>query len=235
MIKLKFTLALFFLLFSVTGSAQTDFSAKTWHFIDTSIAKKRNLADLNVLLNNLEKKAETEQDYFNYARCLNYKIQIKDLKTEDTLYFKNSAFLDTLLLQKQLPPQTQYALHIISAKRLLYFASKYNRFDGNRYQRKDMLFNYAAFTNKELDSIALQHFEKAKELAKQIGNINIDKALWLSLNPLQFLFKPNLFDLVIAEQINAFSMRNQFWGPANYFLRSLLSLPQDVFITTLDS
>jgi len=233
--KPKLVIIFLFLLSSNSMLAQADFSAKTWHFIDTSIAKRRNLVNLTVIINELQQKAMAAENYFYYGRCLDYKIQLADQRTEDSFYFKNSAIIDTLLLQKQLPSTAQYVLHLMAAKRLKLFVAKYKRYNQNRYERRDLVFNYAAFTNTELDSIASLHFEKAKMLAQQINAITVDDALWLSPDPLQFLFKPGLFDIAIAAQINSLAVTNRYRASEARFKIGWLLISQDAFIEKLDS
>lgn len=233
--KPKYLVIIFLLGISFSLSAQNDFSAGTWHFIDSSIAKKAKLGDLLLTVNNLGKKAWQEQKYFYAARCLNYRMLITDLRTEDTLYFKNSSFIDSLLVQTGLPEDMQYSLHMMQARRVKNFIKGYKKFQQNRYERKDLPVNYAAFSNLELDSIVQQHFEKAKLLSKQARNINIDEALWLSSDPLQFLYKPELYDIAIAEQIAAIDKMYYYQFDVISFYKTWLELSQDGFISKLGS
>jgi hypothetical protein len=68
-----------------------------------------------------------------------------------------------------------------------------------------------------------------------IAGNNVGDALWLSSDPLQFLFRPGLFDIAIGEQIN--SARKKYYFPpfteTNMF--RLLSLAPDEFIDTMAS
>lgn len=189
------------LFIGLSAYTQNEFSSETWRFIDTSIQKKRNLGDVLKLVNDLRKKAYLEQDYFTAGRCYNYQLQIADLRTEDTLWFKNSAFIDSLLQNDRIPLELRLCMQVMQARRLNVFAHRYNRFERSRYGRRDLQVNYAAYSNQQLDSISNLYFEKAKELSKSINTNSIDKALWLSSDPLQFLFKPHLYDIAIAEQI----------------------------------
>jgi len=118
MCKIKNLPFLLLFFFSVTAKAQTDLSAKTWFYIDTSLYTKTNLVELGTTIDKLKAKAMAEQKYFYVVRCLNYTMRIADLKTEDSLYFKNSSFIDEMLLQPQQPKQLQYALHLMQASRL---------------------------------------------------------------------------------------------------------------------
>ncbi len=233
--KPKYLVIIFLLSISFSGSAQNDFSAGTWYFIDSSIAKKAKLGNLLLTVNYLEKKAWQEQKYFYAARCLHYWMLITDMRTEDTLYFKNSAFIDTLLAQTGLPEVMQYSLHLMQALRVKNFGQGYKKFQQNRYERKDLPINYAAFSNPELDSIVQWHFEKAKLLSKQAKNINVDEALWLSSDPLQFLYKPDLYDIAIAGQIAVINKKYFYMLDKKAFYKKGLTVSQDEFIAQLDS
>ena len=228
-----FSIIITFLLYSAV-QAQTDFSPEAWHHIDTSIQKKKNLADVLGLVRNLREKAGQQNEYFIVGRCYNYELKIADIRTEDTLWFKNSAFIDSLLLNNPLPTQLKWCLQVMQAKRLNEFAHRYNRFERSRYQRKDIPINYALYSNKELDSISNLYFDRAKQLSETLVLENVEKALWISSDPLQFLFKPHLYDIAITEQINCAGNTSNF--ALSYFKKKIndyLSLSPDDFIQVI--
>ena len=140
-------------------------------------------------------------------------MQINDKRSEDSFYFKNSAFIDTFLLNKQLPAELKWCVMLMHAKRLSDFARRNNRFQRSRYERQDLLINYASYSNKELDSISNVYFENAKRLAGSKRIEDIGNALWLSSDPLQFLIKPDLYDITITEQIYSA-------GKINYYIQA---------------
>ncbi|MEO8403783.1 MAG: MG2 domain-containing protein [Chitinophagaceae bacterium] len=183
--------------------AQNDFSPKTWLSIDTSIEKRNNLRDISGKVDVLLAKAMNEKKYVQAIRCYNYKIWIADLRTEDSMYFKNSSVLDSLLSNSKNSALLEVCAQVILGKRLINFTTRDNRFQRQTYERTDIPVNYAAQSNEQLDSLAQVCFNKAKELSKNISIDNIDELLWLSSHPLEFLYKPDLYDLVIAEQINS--------------------------------
>jgi|CXWL01.1.fsa_nt_gi uncharacterized protein YfaS (alpha-2-macroglobulin family) len=233
--KHKFLLSGIIFFYPVLLFAQNDFSAKTWHFIDTSITKKAKLDDLLSIVNTIKIKADQEQKYFYSARCLNYRMLIADLRTEDTFYFKNSAFIDTLLQETGLNNTMRYSLHLMQAYRIINFKSRYKKFQQGRYERRDLPINYAAFANDGLDSISQLHFEKAKALSGQISGANINEVLWLSSDPLQFLYKPDMYDIAMAGQIEAVSKKHYFHAGAMLFLKKSIGLSPVDFVTSLDS
>jgi hypothetical protein len=230
-----FSLSLLLICFSsLSLRAQTAFATQTWFGIDSALYTKTNLIDLLATVQNLKTKAIAEKRNLLVARCLNYEMQIADKKTEDSLYFKNSAFIDEMLRQQQ-PKELQFALELMQAARLKRFITGYHKFQINRYERRDVIINYAAMADSTIDSLSQQHFEKAKILAKEIAVQNIDDALWLSADPLQFLFKPTLFDIAIAEQLNAVKAKFYYqFKLAKQFVQ-WLPLSPDAFISKLDS
>lgn len=214
--------------------AQEDLSPKTWHFIDTSIAGDQNLGDLEKTVNKLYQKAWAEKKYFQAGRCIAYLVRITDKRTDDTLYFKNSDILDDLLVQHEPQPAAfKYVLHMLKAKRLVYFISRYNVYYWKKYERNDIPVNYAAYTSDQLDSIADIHFKIARSLAKELNPAEMEDALWLSSQPMQFLFKPGFDDIAIAEQIAAVPRR--YFNSALVFLKNWIDLSQEEFIVKLDS
>src|SRR6185295_18027870 len=131
--------------------------------------------------------------------------------------------------------ELQMPMHLVIAERISSFTFRGLRFNRQRYERTDIPFNYAAYSNERLDSIAQYHFEQAKVLAKKTFLIPIDGALWLSSHPLLFLFKPDLFDITIAEQISYSTNGNFIPYRLQLKRRQWLSLLPDQFINEIDS
>ena len=153
-------------LFLFFSSYSQEFSINTWRYIDTSIERKKNLLEVSTLVQQLKQKAISEKEYFQMARCYYYQMLITDQRTEDSLYFRNSAFIDSILKIQGSHAELKLAMHLLQAKRLSAFTTRNNRFSRQRYERKDIPVNYAAYTNDELDSIAQVHFKEAKSIAK---------------------------------------------------------------------
>ena len=59
---------LFFSLFHLSSYSQVD-PGTIWHYIDTNIAKKENLSDLDSLLQHLKQKTIAGKNYFQTAHC----------------------------------------------------------------------------------------------------------------------------------------------------------------------
>jgi alpha-2-macroglobulin len=232
----RFFIAAIILLFSFDNYAQSGISDYTWLHIDTSIARKRNLADIDSLVSSLRQKAWAEHRYSDIARCYYNQIRIADQRTEDSFYFRNSAIIDSLLMTKNLHPELQLAMHVLKAKRLSVFTTMYKKFNEARYERKDIPFNYAAYSNHRLDSIAQHHFQLAKEMSISMPVKDSREFNWLSTDLLLFLFKPRLYDIISAEQISFY--HSQLRGQNMTLIKKLpyyLSLSPDAFISSLDS
>jgi len=100
-------------------------------------------------------------------------------------------------------PQLLYAIEILLAKRISGFTGEYHRFSRMKYESTTIPVNYASYPDSMLDKMAANHFENAKRLAKEITFNSNEGILWLSSDPLVFLFKPGPFD--IAMNVNAYS------------------------------
>lgn len=220
------------------GFAQSITNPSLWKNIETSIHQKK---ELQLTLNRLEtikRDAQKNENSVELARALCYIMLIRDIKTEDSLYFHNSFFIDSIL-QSSSNPELELLMHHLQAQRLWKFRTKYLKFNRARYETRAPAVNYAALSNRELDSLINYHFERAKELCNQVDLTKeewaTDKILWLSSSPLTFLFKPNLADIISYEQINTVERIE----PSNSFLyfsaKDWLSLSQDQFIDSLSS
>jgi len=222
-------------LFTILRAYPQDFSATTWLHIDTSITKKKDLSAVYDFVIQLKQKALAEKKYFDAARCYYYQVVIADQRTEDSFYFRNSALIDSILSSSTGNSELQLAMHWLQAKRLSVFTTRNNRFNRQRYERKDIPVNYAAYDNAQLDSLSRLHFEEAKKIAGNIPVTNTHDLLWLSVDPLVFLFKPGVFDLLIADQVY-YTKRKYYYSfpPASRQIK-IMRLSQDDFITAIDS
>jgi hypothetical protein len=197
------------ILFSTNCFSQTNTEALVWKNIETSIHHQKTL---DVTLNRLaaiKKEAQKNDNAVELARSLCYTMLIQDIKTEDSLYFHNSLFIDSILKTSS-NQELKLLMHYLQAQRLWKFRTKYLRFNRARYETKAPAINYAALNNGQLDSVINYHFEQAKALNKALSQKNntqwdAEQISWLSSSPLTFLFKPTLFDIISYEQISAIS------------------------------
>ncbi|HEX6426653.1 MAG TPA: alpha-2-macroglobulin family protein, partial [Niastella sp.] len=157
-----------------------------------------------------------------------------DARTEDSLYFRNSAFIDSILLAPGTPADLLLIMHVIQAHRLANFNNKPS-FNRARYEKKDLPFNYAAFTDQMLDSAILYHYEQAINLVPASKMEDLENYIWLSSNPLVFLFKPTLHDIIKAEQIAYNSSVCRFDNSWKKQFSHWLKLSPADFIKALDT
>jgi alpha-2-macroglobulin len=179
--------------------------ADTWHNIERSLRTKDNMEATRNRLQQLKQEAIANKDYASAARAFCYTMLLQDQNKEDTFYFRNSAFIDSILLS---PADTalKCIMHYLQAQRLWKFSQKYFKFNRRLYEIKDLPVNYAAFNTRELDSLIKFHFEQAADAAVHLRNTgkepSVDKVIWLSSTPISFIWKPSLVDIIYKERIS---------------------------------
>ncbi|GAA4311402.1 alpha-2-macroglobulin family protein [Mucilaginibacter gynuensis] len=218
------------LLILLLGNAfsQIPTGANVWPDIESDIKWKNNLQDTRQKLLSMQQKAIKTNDDITHARCLYSLLKISDQITEDSLYFRNSAFIDTLLNSKSASLKLKTMLHLLQAQRLAGFGNKYLRFKRETYQTPKLPNNYAALSNARLDSMAYSHIATAAKINPFKGFIA--DLLWLSSTPDVFLFDGAGFkDVIYAEQVAMASKNNstndELW----------IKLPSPAFRARLDS
>lgn len=231
-LKWPFFVILTFLL-PVFTSAQTNNDPAFWDSLETGIKAKRHLVNTYKRLEDIKAEALQQKDYNIYARARFCQLIIADLKSEDSCYLQNATFIDSTLLDPRTPAALRLPMHLMLAQRLRAFRDKVN-FRGREYFKGD-IYKYASFTRPMLDSTIQFQYEQAKILANDFDETTPDRYLWLSSNPLLFLFQPGLKDIVLAEQIAyhaSISYFNDFWQ--KQFSQWLQLAPADL-INALDT
>lgn len=228
-------ISLLFVFFNCVGQPGVDPSV--WTNIEASIHQQKNLETTFNRLQKIMEGAQRNKKPAELARSLCYMMLIKDLKTEDSLYFHNSAFIDSIL-SKSSDTKLNLLMHYLQAQRLWKFRTKYLKFNRARYETKELPYNYAGFSNDQLDSLINYHFKEAKALNDMSGSSperswNIDRFLWLSSSPVTFLFRPTLADIISLEQINATKSIGPSYKSPGRLPKEWLSLSQDRFIDSL--
>jgi len=200
--------------------------------LETSIRENKTLLQTQQELEFIKKHALESQNDILFARSLYDLMQIRDRRTEDTLYFRNSAFIDTLL-HNNITPRLKAILLVMHAQRISNFDSRYRRFNSAAYRVKDVKTNYAAFDRNQRDSIVNSDLNTAS----QFHNSAIDghDLLWLSSNPDVFLFDPKFEDIVLSERVNLLAIRHNYNSEQGTLFPQWLSLTPPAFITKLDS
>lgn len=177
-----------------------------WYHADTSIEGKSNLQDLRRQLVTWKAYYSSAKNDAMTARCFYYLQQIDDLVTEDTLYFKNSLYIDSILRSSGPSVLMKTIMHMLKAKRISAFThhagfvlkrSRFNSYDPN--------VKYGAMSTRELDSLVLSQFQIALNLSKSISPTDAKELLWLSSDTTIFPFAADMQDLIYAERIASFA------------------------------
>ncbi len=216
-----------FLCFNTSGQSIIDPAA--WKTIDSAINNRNNLNDFQIRLLKIKTKAIAEHNDAAMARCLADLLMIEDQKTEDSLFFRNAAFMDSILSSSSSSELLKSIMHLLLARRISEFESNfYYRNNKNLIRTEIPGKEYALMDRKELDSLINEHIDMSISISKKLERTNLDELLWLSSNPLIFLFKPDYTDLLYGERI--FMFRNQWGNHSEKDASKWLSESQDAFI-----
>ena len=97
--------------------SQNQINNSNWTTIERAIKEKHNLDSVSQKLIQLKNEAKASSKDVEFLRAIYYLIAIDDQRKEDTFYFRNSAFIDTLLLREP-NPKAELVLHLLQAMRL---------------------------------------------------------------------------------------------------------------------
>lgn len=202
--------------------------------IEKEILAAHNLSDAKDSLTAMYSRLYAGRQFLQAGRCLNDLIQISDIRTQDSLYFKNSAILDSLLLSEK-DSLFLCVLHFMQANRLETFLqnSSWSQYRKRFFLRKDIPVNYAVLDNDSLRELADYHFSLSRKLLPQLAIPGIEDALWLSPAAAAILFKPSLYDLLIHQQIVKSALRFPVGWQQQKDL--IISLPENKFTQMLDT
>ncbi len=158
---------------------------------------------------------------------------IADQRSEDTLFFRNAAFMDSILNSTTASVFLKSLMHLLLAKRINEFKERFNyRRNKNLIRTGNPSMEYGQMTDKDLDSLIADHMEKAIDISKQLNRTNPEELLWVSSDPLIFLFKPVYTDLLYGERICMIHTRSGGFSDKN--ASAWLSQSQDWFIKNGD-
>ena len=205
-----------------------------WEEVANSLKNKNKLLSLKSEVVLFGLKAQHAGHTIDYARSLYYKMLIDDARTEDTLYFRNSAFIDSLLLSPMASDELKSVMHLLQGKRLRNFNSRSLKFRKDKYQLKNLPVNYAAYSAAKLDSLIEAHFQKALDVKYAFSQPG-KKLIWLSSMPDVFLFNPTITDIVRIEQLTYLIENTGSNVIESAEVAELLELPSADFIKALDS
>ncbi|MDB5851899.1 MAG: alpha-2-macroglobulin domain protein, partial [Rhodoferax sp.] len=232
----KYYLVLAFSFQFINGFCQvtTDsLTTKSIERLEAAIRVKKTLLQTQQELEFIKQKALKSHDDILLARSLNDLLQIRDQLTEDTLYFRNSAFMDSLLNSSATSLQLKAIIHILHAQRISRFDTRPLKFNRAAYRTQGLKNDYAALNTFLLDSIVNNDINESLKYhsTKAEGN----RLLWFSSNPDVFLFEPRFEDIALAERVNLLAIKKYFNEEQSDVLGSWLSLSSPAFLNKLDS
>jgi len=231
---LLFLFSFFFVVATKFSSAQNRAEPEKWLRIERQIRLDSNLISLSREVESIRVEADNLGNDVDHARTLYYQMLIKDKRTEDTLYFKNSAFIDSVLMSSTAPKALKVMMHVLQAKRLMSFDRKYLHFRRDKYETRNDPHNYAALRASALDSVIKGHFENA--LSEKGHRIKPNRnLLWLTDHDDVFLFDPSLTDIVWVGLIDYSLQKNIALAISADKVRALLGQPSDLFLRAIDS
>ena len=201
--------------------------------LEASLSKKELLQQIKDSLEAIKYKAIASGNQALQARCLFDLLRIRDLRTEDSLYFRNSAFMDTILNDRSSPVKLKALVYILHAQRLHLFSQRYLKFNEAAYRTPDLYGNYAALSLTQRDSIIASDLSAAFKLSPFEGDRS--DLLWLSTNPDVFLFKPTFQDIVLSESVNLTANHYEDYYIETKRMATWASLPSAAFRKVLDS
>lgn len=197
--RMKWSLLLLLLAGFYTATAQQ----VNWDSIQSDIFKKRNLVDVFNELEAVKKTAAASKDEITVARAWYHQMQIQDQRKEDSAYFSNSYFIDSILTDGNCSLLMRSMMLMMKAKRVAKFRQQFfwnNR--KNLFTAAASSIDFRLLNANQLDSLTQLYLEDAKHISLQLNSIEPNKLLWLSTDPLLFLFKPSFTDIIYGEQLH---------------------------------
>lgn len=197
--RMKWQLSLLLLACCYTATAQQ----VNWDSIQSAVFKKRNLVDVFNQLEAVKKTAAASKDEITIARAWYHQMQIQDQRKEDTAYFSNSYFIDSILTDGNCSLLMRSMMLMMKAKRVTDF--RHRLFWNNRkklFTAAASSIDFRLLNANQLDSITQHCLEDAKHISLGLNSIDPNKLLWLSTDPLLFLFKPSYTDIIYGEQLH---------------------------------
>lgn len=201
--------------------------------LENNIKQKQTLVEARAELSAIYNQAANSGNYTLQARSLNYLIIVRDQLTEDSLYFRNSAVVDSLIKAPETSANLRSILYVMQARRISRFNQLPRKFNAAAYRLKNISNNYAALNAEQRYALAGKYLDTAL-MGTKIAKNEAGQLKWLSGTPDVFLFEPGFEDIVLAEKVNLASQNIQFADP-RVGLVDLLTLPSNAFILKLDS
>ncbi|MCG2615289.1 MG2 domain-containing protein [Terrimonas sp. NA20] len=218
------------LAFCLSCVAQSLPNPKEWKSLEKNILEGSRLTDIRNNLLQIKENAVAQKNDIALARSLYLIMHIDDRRTEDTVFFHNSSFIDSLISSSQ-SPRIRGLMYFLKGKRLMYFRNKYyDRVNRHLFVGSDHV-SYGRMAPRQLDSACSSSLDKALQYAAYFKDTPVADILWLSYNPLLFSFKPGFADLVWAEKIAVF--RDVDPDPLSDSTGKLFAAKREDFLATI--
>jgi hypothetical protein len=153
---MRFGILLIFLFgisFQNQTNGQGDPDAIDWRTLESLISHKLELDRAEISLDSIAESARKDDRIADLMRSQHLLLSIKDERTEDTLFFQNSHFIDSLLSVAQESPVMEFCLHLMKAERIIRFQSMAKRFALEKYRHQNGPSPYAYMGHSSLDSV----------------------------------------------------------------------------------
>ncbi|WP_374165057.1 hypothetical protein [Arcticibacter sp. MXS-1] len=128
------------LIFSRSGFCQPSLAGSPIRIdqLETQIKKSISLTETKRQLDQLKRESQINGNYVLLARSIRAGITLRDRLTEDSLYFQNSAILDTLIASERTDQRLKPLLLLLRAQRI------------SEFNKRRLTFNYATYSTKKL-------------------------------------------------------------------------------------
>ena len=104
------------LFLSFNTSGQGVIAPAAWKSVDSAIRTKKNLNDIQNQILGIKTQAIAEHNDAALARCFVDLLTIEDQKTEDSLYFQNAAFMDSIIKSPTSSALLKSIMHLLLAR-----------------------------------------------------------------------------------------------------------------------
>jgi hypothetical protein len=217
--------------FSQTNSSSTQLT--TFQTLEANIQRNRELRQTAQKLEQLKAQAITTKDDISQARSLYDLLLIRDKQTEDSLYFQNSAFMDTLINSRNSSANLKALMYLLRAQRIAGFDQQYRRFNTGAYKSERLKVNYAALSAEQRAELVRNDFEAALKFAP--SEVPLATLSWLPIDPEALAFNAGFEDVLRSTQIAW--LKQRYTGDNMMRLRSnsWLQLSSTMFRNKLDS
>jgi len=204
--------------------AQQSPDAAAWDRIDSLLYRGKNVEDLRTQLLQWKEQAQKDNDVVTLARCYHTLIRIADGKFADTLFFRNSLSLDSIIKDQSTAPLLKSMAHLLKAQRIEeYTATYYYNARRSLIAGYDSTIEYASLNRNQLDSIVHQHLQAALQFCNQAPTVKGSHLWWLSSVEDLLWNGATLRDIIYAEliQLRAHAVKKQ----SDSFANAWLALP----------